>query len=316
MQASDTLSSIALNLAQEINSDQFAQAFGLTAGASSNVLTVTSPGIATPTYTSGSGPVTLSFAVQNPDQFVNIDGNADLFNAGDVVTLTVFDAGLSGGEEAVNYTVQASDQNTFDVAQGLAIAVSSDTNLQTLGVSAMWGMQFSTGLATTYLCSDSTNSTTYTVSATGSEDPVLGTSSSGTVSNSITIRNTLGNVTTSLDPIGREFTYTYDSNNIDLLKIQSPTGYSAGEGPILGQWVYGDSSSPHCPTSYTNGSGQTTQYSYNTPYAELASITDANGNVTSLSYDSSGYLTQFKDLFQAVRILPPSATLATERCIR
>ena len=286
MQAGDTLASIALNLAQQINSDQFVQAFGLSAAASSNVLTITSPGIATPTYTSGSGPVTLTFAVQNPDQYVQFGG--DVFTAGDVVTLTVFDAGLSGGQETVSYTVQASDQNAFDLAQGLAIAISSDTNLQTLGVTSYWGAQYGTALATTYLCSDSTNSTTYTVSATGSEFPALTTSSDGTVPVPQTVRNSLGNVTNLLDSIGRLLTYTYASNNIDLLEVENHNG------DVVCQWAYGDSSAPHRPTSYTNGSGQTTQYSYNTPYAELASITDANGNVTSLSYDSAGYLTQIQ----------------------
>ncbi len=103
-----------------------------------------------------------------------------------------------------------------------------------------------------------------------------------------TVNNSLGNITNSLDGIGRLFTYTYASNNIDVLKVTNHNG------DVIGQWAYSDPSAPHRPTSYINGSGQITQYSYNTPYAELASITDANGNVTSLSYDSSGYLTQIQ----------------------
>jgi phage tail sheath gpL-like len=54
---------------------------------------------------------------------------------GDVLTLTVFDIGLSGGSEDVNYTVQTGD-TLETVAAALATAINADTNLQTIDVSA------------------------------------------------------------------------------------------------------------------------------------------------------------------------------------
>jgi YD repeat-containing protein len=286
MQSGDTLSSIAADLAAQVNSNQFLQAFGMTATASSNVLSITSPGVRDADYyDTGSGAVTLSFSSQNPDQYAGFYGSA---STSDVVTLTVHDSGLSGGSKSVSYTVQAGD-NLMAVSQKLSLAVNSDTNLQSIGVSSVWGLYPNYfNLPVVYLISDSSNTTTYTISTTGTENPSILTSPLGTVQQTQTIRNSLGNVTSLVDPIGRQFTYTYASNNMDLLAI---TDFA---GSPIGQWAYGNPSAPHRPTSYINGSGQTTQYSYNTPYSELATITDPNSNVTTLSYDSSGYLTQIQ----------------------
>ncbi len=54
---------------------------------------------------------------------------------GDTLTISVKDAGLSGGSEAVTYTVQSGD-NLSTIASGLAAAITADTNLQAIGVNA------------------------------------------------------------------------------------------------------------------------------------------------------------------------------------
>jgi len=55
---------------------------------------------------------------------------------GDVLTITTQDSGLTGGSEIVNYTVQSG--NTLAViASNLAAAMTVDTNLQAIGVSAI-----------------------------------------------------------------------------------------------------------------------------------------------------------------------------------
>ena len=100
-------------------------------------------------------------------------------------------------------------------------------------------------------------------------------------------------MTHSVDPLGRQFTYTYAANDIDLLEVNET---QASDKYLLGEWAYGDASAPHRPTSYIDGSGQETQYTYSNsaPYGELLTITDANSNTTTLSYNGDGYLTQIQ----------------------
>ena len=97
--------------------------------------------------------------------------------------------------------------------------------------------------------------------------------------------NSLGHVTQEIDPVGREFTYTYASNGIDLLeKDQTQTSTA----DINGIW---SSYSQHLPGSYKDGSGRVTSYTYN-GFGELLTRTDPNSDVWTYTYDSDGYLTQ------------------------
>jgi len=99
--------------------------------------------------------------------------------------------------------------------------------------------------------------------------------------------NSNGNVTQSIDPIGRTFAYTYASNGIDLLEKDQTLSSTPD---INGVW---SSYSNHLPGSYKDGSGQVTSYTYNS-YSELATRTDAASNVWTYSHDSNGYLTQIQ----------------------
>jgi RHS repeat-associated protein len=99
--------------------------------------------------------------------------------------------------------------------------------------------------------------------------------------------NSWGNVTQSIDPVGRTFTYTYDTNGIDLLEKQQTASSTAD---INGIWA---SYSLHLPGSYKDGSGQLTSYTYNS-FGELATLTDPNSDVWTFTYDSNGYLTQIQ----------------------
>ena len=87
------------------------------------------------------------------------------------------------------------------------------------------------------------------------------------------------------DAIGRTFTYDYAANNIDLLDVKNTTGSNL---EYVGQWK--GYSSQHLPATYIDGSGQQTQYTYNS-FGELLTSTDANSNVTTLNYNGDGYLT-------------------------
>ncbi len=291
VQPGDTLSSIASGLAAAINSNNLLQAFGVSATSASNAVIMTSQSINATSYSnvsSGSPTETITFANgPNPAENATFGGTV---SSSDVLTITVHDSGLGGGQESVNYTVQSTD-TLITITQALATAISADTNLQALGVSAVW-----TGVpsGSPYLSiqSNSPNSTTYTSSESGgaTETISLAASTSGIQQTTAYDRNTLGYITQSIDQCGRELQYTYAANNIDLLSIDSP---ASPNNFMIGQWQYTDVYAPHRPTLYTDGSGQQTQYTYN-GFSELATITDPNSNTTTLSYDGSGYLTQIQ----------------------
>jgi YD repeat-containing protein len=87
-------------------------------------------------------------------------------SVGDVVSITVNDAGLSGGQETVSYTVQSGDDLSA-VAAGLSAAVNADSNLSNIGVDS------NVSGAYIYLFSASVNFTSYT-EGNGSTDYVAG----------------------------------------------------------------------------------------------------------------------------------------------
>lgn len=70
----------------------------------------------------------------------NSDWNATLDGAvtpDDVVTITVYNAGLTGGKKTVSYTVQAGDTTIDAIATGLANAINADGVITGVGVSAV-----------------------------------------------------------------------------------------------------------------------------------------------------------------------------------
>ncbi len=116
--------------------------------------------------------------------------------------------------------------------------------------------------------------------------PILiqqGPTSTGAYQNYTYQYNALGKVTQYIDPLNRTFTYKYAANNIDLLEKRQTQGTN---NDLLGKWEYNNTQ--HLPNVYIDGSGQETQYTYNT-YGELTSVTDANSNVTTLNYLAGTY---------------------------
>ena len=97
--------------------------------------------------------------------------------------------------------------------------------------------------------------------------------------------NSLGNLTQSVDPLGRTTTYTYASNQIDLLSVTVANG--SGQD-LLASYTY---NSQHLPLTATDAAGQTTTYTYNS-FGELLTVTNAKNETTTLAYDSRGYLQQ------------------------
>ncbi len=97
--------------------------------------------------------------------------------------------------------------------------------------------------------------------------------------------NVWGHTTQTVDPVGRTFTYSYAANGIDLVEKDQ-----SGAVEINGIWT---GYSNHLPSSYKDGSGQTTAYTYN-GYGELLTLTNPNSDVWTYTYDGDGYLNQIE----------------------
>lgn len=95
--------------------------------------------------------------------------------------------------------------------------------------------------------------------------------------------NTLGRVTSTVDPMGRTFSYTYATNGIDLVEVRMTR---AGKNELLFQATY---NSQHEPLTTTDAAGQTTRYSYNAR-GQVLGVTNARNETLTFDYDSNAYL--------------------------
>ncbi|HEY5706535.1 MAG TPA: hypothetical protein VIS96_13265 [Terrimicrobiaceae bacterium] len=96
-------------------------------------------------------------------------------------------------------------------------------------------------------------------------------------------RNSLGKVTRSVDPLGRETLYEYAANGIDLLAIRQKNG--------SGQDTLGSSTwnSQHRPLSSTDAAGKTTTNTWNAR-GQLLTSTNPLNETTTYTYNAQGYL--------------------------
>jgi RHS repeat-associated protein len=94
--------------------------------------------------------------------------------------------------------------------------------------------------------------------------------------------NQFGHVTSRIDPVGRTFSFTYDTNGIDLLEARQTRLGS----DLLAKLKY---NSQHRPLTSTDAAGQTTTFSWNAR-GQLLSITDAKNETTTYNYSANGYL--------------------------
>jgi RHS repeat-associated protein len=96
--------------------------------------------------------------------------------------------------------------------------------------------------------------------------------------------NAQDNVTWRKDPVGRELTYTYDTNGIDLLEVRNTTG---GRDDLLA--TYADYTAGHQPQTVTDAAGQVTHTTYNDA-GQVLTVTNAKQEQTTYVYDPNGYL--------------------------
>jgi RHS repeat-associated protein len=106
----------------------------------------------------------------------------------------------------------------------------------------------------------------------------------GTVYETRATFNDQQKVTSTIDPVGRQVTYVYASNGIDLLEERNTT---AGINDLLVS--YGNHTAGHQPQTITDAAGQVTQITY-LPSGQLATTTNARQETTTYTYDANGYL--------------------------
>jgi RHS repeat-associated protein len=95
--------------------------------------------------------------------------------------------------------------------------------------------------------------------------------------------NAFGNLTNAIDPVGRNFTYVYATNNIDLIEVRMTRN---GKNELQASRTY---NSQHQPLTVTDVAGQTTTKTYNAR-GQILTTTDPLGEITTFSYDTNGYL--------------------------
>lgn len=91
--------------------------------------------------------------------------------------------------------------------------------------------------------------------------------------------NAIGHVTSQTDPLGRETSYTYAPNNIDLLEVSQTTG---AVDDLLAS--YSNYTSLHLPQTITDGAGESAMVTYNA-YGDVLTYTNAKSETTTYAYD-------------------------------
>lgn len=95
--------------------------------------------------------------------------------------------------------------------------------------------------------------------------------------------NDFGNITQTIDPVGRTFSYIYATNGIDLLEIRQTR---ADQSELLSKTTY---NAQHLPLTSTDAAGQTTTYTYNAR-GQVLTRTNARNETIAYIYDVVGHL--------------------------
>jgi RHS repeat-associated protein len=289
--AGDSLATIASNLAAALTADTSLQSVGISAGAVGQVITITSDSLNATTLranTSTSATEILETNVPvNGTQTVVIGGTP---TNGNTVTVTVYDAGLSGGSKAITYTVASAD-TLPSIAAGLASAIAADTSLAALNVSAT-----SSG-AVVNILSASANMTTYATSTSGgaTELVTLAPASSATLYG----YNNL-NELTSIAPGGPTEFQGSANKALSSASINSTPANLAWSQSFNGTANLSNGVN-NVPVSVKDGAANVKTNNYQTNLNGPATKTlsfDANGNMTNDGVNS--YVWDAKSRLQAV----------------
>ena len=96
--------------------------------------------------------------------------------------------------------------------------------------------------------------------------------------------NNRGSLLSETDPLGRQTSYTYAANGIDLTQVRQTTG---GMSDVLA--TYANYNALHQPQTITDAAGQLTTVTYNSAGQPLT-VTNAKQETTTFAYGTNGYL--------------------------
>jgi RHS repeat-associated protein len=242
----DTTTSIASAIKNAFNADTNLQALGLSSTSSgANITTTATATTYTQSATDGGATVTLGFD-NNGNTTATIGGKPA---SGNTVTVTVHSPLLSGGQEAVPYTLVSGD-TAATTAAALAAAINADTHLQAIQVSAISTASGALAYSESFSASP--------VMTAGLNSPVVSATdgASNTKSNTYQVRATTGSSTS----------LTFDAN-----------GNMTNDGTNSYLW---DAENRLVQINYP-GSGNNSQFVYDAN-SGLVKITErASGTITS-----------------------------------
>ena len=90
-------------------------------------------------------------------------------------------------------------------------------------------------------------------------------------------------MTKAVDPLGREISFVYDTNDVDLIEARQTR---ASQNELLYSGTYNEQ---HLPLTKTDTSRQTTTFTYNSR-GQVLTIANPRNETTSYTYDTNGYL--------------------------
>ncbi|MBP6350409.1 MAG: LysM peptidoglycan-binding domain-containing protein [Candidatus Obscuribacter sp.] len=267
VQAGDTLEKIASEIAKSVNSSVDYQTRGISAGAAGRVISLRSEQVGMThygKYISPGSTETLTFNSQaRQTTIATLTGT---ITPGDVVTIHIDNP----GRVSINYTVQPGDTATT-ICTGMAALINANATWQSYN-----GVATPTA-GTILLTSFSPEAADYATGTTGTESFAYSSKRNGSIQLAENQYNSTGNMTQTIDPIGRKFSYSYAANGIDLLEKRETQGT---DNYLLGHWEY---NAKHEPIVFIDGSAQRTEYTYNSSGQPLT-VKDANNNTTTMTY--------------------------------
>jgi RHS repeat-associated protein len=267
VQAGDTLEKVAIGLTNAVNSSAPFQANGISAGRIGTTISMRSEVDAArvyATYKSGGATENLTLLSQ-----VRQSAIATLYgtiNSGDhVIIYAEYPFRLT-----FDYIVQPGDTLNSICTSMAALMNANSTWLAYGGVATANGNK----VDLVCFCPELQ---VYTAGGGGYAAFGFDSDRSGTIERTQNEYNATGNLTKTIDPMRRTFSYTYAANGIDLLEKRETQG---ADNYLMGHWEY---NAYHQPLVFIDGSAQRTEYTYNSS-GQLLTVKDPNNNITTNTY--------------------------------
>jgi RHS repeat-associated protein len=272
----DTLADVARELAHSVNTNSDYQSRGITAGACGNVVSLKTEQVGLTRYNYYAAPgATETISFLSHERQTATGTLTGTITSGDLVTIFVYPGSLYG--VTISYTVQPGD-TASTICTNMAASLNANATWQ-----SYQGNAVARGGTIDFECYPH-EPVVYAAGGSGTELFAYSSYRNGTVQLRENSFNDIGNLTKSVDPAGRTFSYSYDTNKIDLLEARETQG---SDNYLLGHWEY---NSQHEPVKYIDGSAQETDYVYNSS-GQLISVTDADSKTTTLQYTGTASAT-------------------------